>query len=96
MKFYAYITRPEEYLAGDLTGNLVLRTHNDHVPTGWVFVYEVDLPLEEVLDTGALRAAAVEDLEEQIKRAREIYVRDLQELEQRRDDLLAIEYKPQA
>jgi len=94
MKYYAYITRPEDFLANNRTGTLILRDSKDHAPDEWIYVQPVDIFLDENIDQDKLRSVAVEHLEFEIKRAREVYLKDLQDLESRRDNLLAIEHKP--
>ena len=87
MKFNAYITRPEDWVNGEQDLRLEPQTEG-HIPDRWILAGEVDLELN--VDRQTVVQKALEVLEATEKYAMAEHYREMQDLQARKDNLLAL------
>ncbi len=93
MKYNVYATEPELYLEGSVWSFIMIESHRDGpVPNGWAKVGEVEFtPTAPESD---VREAALKGLDRQIKERREDFTHGMEELQRRKEELLAITHQP--
>ncbi len=90
MKYNVYTTEPERYLKGRVW-SFIIRDCED-TPNGWAKVGEVEFTPDA--PESDIREAAVKELDRQIKERREDFTHGMEELQRRKEELLAITHQP--
>ena len=94
MKFYLYITNPESFLKGDYFCSVRATTDKDwHDRAGYELLAEVDLS-PELMDRGSITQKAVYAIECEERNERAKFELVLNDLAQRKSNLLAITHNP--
>ncbi len=96
MKFYIYITNPEDFLEGECNYTLAIHDSGDYEEYDWFegkLLTTVDIDIESVSreDLTALAVGAIEKEEKKIRASSEAEITDL---ERRKAKLLAIPFIP--
>ncbi len=93
MKYTVYTTRPAEYASGKVSSFIMSEFCEDtSVPRGWVELGEVDFtPTAPESD---VRDVAVKELDRAMQQKREDFTHGMEELQRRKEELLAITHQP--
>ena len=93
MKLYIYITDHESALKGDFAWSITTSSREDlGENTDWLLAGEVDVELS--VDNEAISMSAINNLDKEIQETRAVSEAKITELERRKQELLAITYKP--
>jgi len=90
MKLYLYITNPEDYFDKEFK-RFAAYINNQNMPDSWIFAGEIEF--EPKFNEINLRKIAIDNLDQEIKRVNAESQIHINELETRKQNLLAIEHK---
>lgn len=97
MKLFAYITNAEQFLEGSefsIASSIHVTSHDDMSEYGWFPLGPVNINVEGI-DVDLLRGVAVEEIKKDEKKEMAEHEVRMQRFEERRQNLLAIAYRPE-
>ncbi len=94
MKYNVYTSNAKRYLNNQITSFTMCEfREDDRVPNGWAKVGEVEFtPFAPESD---IRDAAVKELDREMQLKREDFTHGMEELQRRKEELLAITHQPE-
>jgi len=90
MKLHVYITKPDDFAAGDFESCFTLSLRNNWKIKGWIYIGEIDLAIN--IDPLHVRDVALSAFDARIKEIRATAQKGVEAIEQRKQNLMALEH----
>ncbi len=94
MKYTVYATAAEDYITG-VDSSLVMREPTDLPDPDWGWVKVGEVEFTPITLKFVIREAAVKGLDREMKRKVEDFTHGMEELQRRKEELLAITHQPE-
>ncbi len=94
MKYTVYATAAEDYITG-VDSSLVMREPTDLPDPDWGWAKVGEVEFTPTAPESDIREAAVKELDREMQRKREDFTHGMEELQRRKEELLAITHQPE-